>query len=120
MNGEETYKEIWEDYWRPFCTNEDGTLNLDQIQRELADYAFILEQVPSVYSEITGGTLSKPNYHAKTVIAVYEDNVNEIVKNHIEEIIDHIDDMKFGSQPFDELLQDVIEFLQEEYGLERR
>lgn len=80
------YETNWEDYWKNICTNEDGTLNLDQIKRELADYSFILEQVPTVYCRITNGLLSKPNYYASAVIGVYEDCFNQ----HVEELKDEL------------------------------
>lgn len=46
--------------------NEDGSLNKDQVKRELADYRFMLYEVPKVYSEFA--ELSKPNYTADVII----------------------------------------------------
>lgn len=65
------YKEIYQNNWKTIIENEDGTLNKDQVMRELSDYAFLLDQVSKVYSEVTGGTLSKTSYKAETVINLF-------------------------------------------------
>lgn len=83
--SQRTYHQVWEEEWKHICTNKDGTLNLDQIQRELSDYSFMLGEVPKVYSEVAG--LSKPNTHAKAVISEYEKLMNEKFKDYIDEII---------------------------------
>lgn len=57
------FKEFWED-----IVMKDGKLDIDQVKRELHDYHFMLESVPKVYMEITGGRISKPNTSPSAVI----------------------------------------------------
>lgn len=42
------------------------------IQNELNDFHFLMQEVPKVYSAVTGNKLSKPNYLASVVIAEAE------------------------------------------------
>lgn len=67
----------WEEWKKIVYT--DGKLDEEKVKKELMDYGFILEQVPKVYSAVTGGMLSKPNYFADVVIAEYESQFNEYV-----------------------------------------
>jgi hypothetical protein len=84
------YKETWEKRWKTICTNPDGSLNLDQIQRELSDFAFMLDQVSEVYCAVTGGFLSKPNYYAGSVISAFEDEVQKRIEQHEKEQMDSV------------------------------
>lgn len=66
-----------------------GGASNDDIQKELSDFHFMMREVPKVYMAITGGKLSKPNYHASTVIGEFEqymeDCINDAVKEAIED-----------------------------------
>lgn len=75
MNKHDVEQE-WE-FWKTIICNEDGTINIEQLKLELYDYSFMLKEVPTVYSEVTGGMLSKPNYYAKTVISVFNERYGE-------------------------------------------
>lgn len=74
----EDYEQVWDDFWKDIVTNEDGSLNLDQIKRELFDFHVVLDEVPLVYVSVTGGMLSKPNYPARTVISEFENYVEQL------------------------------------------
>lgn len=84
----QSYEDAWEEFWKSICTNEDGSINLDQVKRELADYKYVLSQVPMVYCHITNDALSKANYDARTVIAKTDDCVNEHVNNCLDEVVE--------------------------------
>jgi hypothetical protein len=68
------YEATYDEFWRALVENPDGTLNLDQVKRELHDYRWMMSQVPEVYSHVTGGILSKPNYEARSVINVADEH----------------------------------------------
>lgn len=91
MNNKRDYQKEWEDFWKDICTDDNGNLNLDQVKRELSDYSFILEQLPTIYCHITGDTLSKPFYDAKTIINLadehYQNHYYEIISDDLLEII---------------------------------
>ena len=73
MNVDEIYNEFWKS-----IVEKDGKLNIEQVKKELADYYFVMKQVPKVYSHITGGKLSKIMYEAETVIAHADDYEQEL------------------------------------------
>lgn len=69
---------------------KDGKIDEEQVMKELEDYGFILEEVPKVYCEITGGLLSKPNYKAEVVLAEFNERFwdKEIIKDDIADILE--------------------------------
>lgn len=69
----EEVEKKFQEFWKDIVCNDDGTLNPVAVKNELSDYSFILDQVPKVYSEVTGGRLSYPNYEAETVITLFHD-----------------------------------------------
>ena len=58
-------------FWKDIVENPDGTINKKQLMRELSDFTFVMDEVPKVYDEITGGMLSKINYYASGVIEMH-------------------------------------------------
>lgn len=85
--SEKTYEEVWDEFWADICLNEDGSLNLDQVKRELADWHFAMGQVTEVYLHITDDMLSKPTYYAEGVIQVAEDVVQQRIEWAIEDFL---------------------------------
>ena len=77
MTSEKTPDEIFEEFWKPIICNEDGSINMEQLKKELADFSFIMEQVSKVYCHITDYRLSKVNYRAETVIAAADRRYEE-------------------------------------------
>jgi hypothetical protein len=64
-------KEI-EEFWKPLIYTK-GKLSERKVMNELYDYYFILQEVPKVYCDITGGLLSKPNYSAETILGEFNE-----------------------------------------------
>jgi hypothetical protein len=95
-------EQTYNDFWKEIVENEDGTINIEQVKKELSDYYFLLQQVPAVYSAVTNGTLSKTTYNAETVITEYEDCLNEnyIMKDDLRDIMKTTED---GASFIDEI-----------------
>lgn len=72
-NDGQTHEDRWDDFWAPIVLNEDGTVNLEQVKRELGDYRFVMGEVARVYDHVTGGLLSKVNYYAEGVISAADE-----------------------------------------------
>ncbi len=53
----------------------------------MSDFYFVMNQVSKVYSHITNGMLSKPNYHASGVISCADEVLNAHVAAAVEEAI---------------------------------
>lgn len=81
---------------------EDG-MTIEDVNNELKDFEYMIEQVPKVYMEVTGGLLSKPNYPADTVIQEY---YKYIELRYTESIIDDFKE----SEDYVELLEDYLHF----------
>lgn len=64
-------EKVFQEFWADIVCNEDGSINMEQVKKELYDFRIIMNEVPKVYSEITGGRLSYLTYPAETVLGVY-------------------------------------------------
>ncbi|MBC9913173.1 hypothetical protein [Chitinophaga varians] len=79
------YNKVFDDFWRDIVCNPDGSLNSEQVKKELADFKFVMDQVPKVYCHVTGGVLSKVMYPAEVVIASADQNFNTQLELEIKE-----------------------------------
>ena len=62
----EKHEEVYNNFWKGIVENEDGTINKDQLMRELSDFKAILSEVPKVYCEVAN--LSKPLTDSQVII----------------------------------------------------
>lgn len=78
---------FWED-----IIYKKGKLDEKQVLKELSDFYYIMEQVPKVYDEITGGALSKLMYPAETVLGIFEDlhYDKKIIQDDMREIVNNL------------------------------
>ena len=79
--NEQESDEFWDGVF-----DKDYPFNKENAYKELADYYFILQQIPKIYCEITGETLSKTNYFASSVILAYRDNCERCQEKQEQEI----------------------------------
>lgn len=61
MKNEKTYQEQYNDFWKDIVENEDGTLNKDQVMRELSDYSMVMDNCARAFALMTNGAISKQN-----------------------------------------------------------
>ena len=66
-------EEIYESFWKDIVENEDGSINKEQLIKELADYKMIMSEVSKVYSELAG--LSKPDTRAEYILGAVEEKM---------------------------------------------
>lgn len=82
----ESIDEEFKTFWVPIIFDEEnGKLNLEQLKKELYDYSMLLENVPKVYCEVSGGKISKPNTDPNEVISAFNDLLNDAVDEAIKE-----------------------------------
>ena len=55
------YKKEYEEFWKDVVENEDGTLNKDQVMRELSDYSMVMNNCAKAYCVMTKQRISKQN-----------------------------------------------------------
>lgn len=67
------YKEEYEEFWKGIVENEDGSINKDQLMRELADYSMVMHNCAMAYSTMTNQTISKQNTLFSEVESIFSD-----------------------------------------------
>lgn len=72
------------EFWKNIIYT-DGKLDEHKVLNELHDYKFLMESVPEVYMEVTGGKVSKQNTMPDVVIDLFHDYVNELIKENYED-----------------------------------
>ena len=71
------YNDNWKD-----LVETNGKMDLGKVARELSDYWIAIGEVAKVYSEISGGRLSKITYKAEGVLADYYDEQNKMLEDY--------------------------------------
>ena len=66
-------EQVYQDFWKEIICDKDGNINIEKVKNELHDYYIMLQEVPKVYCEVTGGILGNPLYDAETVLSFFRD-----------------------------------------------
>lgn len=82
-------KKAW-DFFKPIITKKDGSINVTQLKKELADFNHLMDQVPKVYCHVTGGSLSKVMYKSDVVIDAFESYVETREKEAVNIFIEDL------------------------------
>ncbi len=61
FEDEKDYKQKYDEFWKDIVENEDGTLNKDQVMRELSDYSMVMDNCARAFVLMTNGAISKQN-----------------------------------------------------------
>jgi hypothetical protein len=100
-----TPEEEYNAFWKEIVEDGAGNINKEQLMKELYDFSFMIREVPKVYMAISGNNLSYPTYHAETVIAQFEDFLNE---ERTQAVKDAIEDGEVVSSEKVDTLYDAI------------
>jgi len=79
--------EVWQEFWIDYVF-EGKEPTLDQIKAELFDYHNFMSEAAKVYDAVTHGRISKPNTKAEAVIGVYEDCLNESIRDAVDDMVE--------------------------------
>lgn len=80
IKGDIEVEKVWEEFWAPIVLNADGSVNLDQVKKELYDFRTCIEEVTKVYDSITNGQFSKPTTTAAYVIDAVEQQIQNGIR----------------------------------------
>ena len=94
-------------FWDEIFSEKDYPFNKENAYKELKDYYFVLEQLPKIYMEITGGTLSKTTYFASSVIEAYNDALSRYY--------DEIDDLEYNNAQYKTTLEEIRNITKDAY-----
>jgi len=82
--GNNEVEKLFKEWWA-LIVMPNGEWDLEQVKKELYDYAILMGNVSEVYDHITGGAISKPNTKPEVVIAVADDLVTQMIEEAIKE-----------------------------------
>lgn len=101
----EELEKVYQEFWKDIVENEDGTLNVEQVKKELADFRMVMDNCTSAYSEMTCGMISKPNTYFSEVLRIFQEKFlhNGIVQDDIRKMLKDVDDIE-------ELKSNLIEY----------
>jgi len=85
MSVEPKVEEKWNEFWKELVVDKDGKLDLDQVKKELFDFSVVMENVPKVYCEVTGDTVSKIMTDPGDVIRAFHDHVADLCKEAVQD-----------------------------------
>ena len=102
-----TYQEEYEDFWKGIVENEDGTLNKDQVMRELSDYSMVMDNCAKAYCLMTHQRISKQN----TMFFEVEGIFNDLFIDKEVCADDLINTVITKDMCYDEIIQAIREYL---------
>lgn len=86
----EDYEKTYEEFWKGIVENPDGSLDVDQVKRELHDFDMMMREVPKVYCHVTGGLLSKPLTNADAIIEEADAVISRLVQEGVEDELESV------------------------------
>lgn len=101
-----TYQEEYEDFWKDIVENEDGTLNKDQVMRELSDYSMVMDNCARAYCLMTHQRISKQN----TMFFEVENIFNELFIDKELCADDLINTVITKDMTYDEIIKAIREY----------
>ncbi len=76
-------EENFQKFWADIIILPDGSVNLEQVKRELFDYSMVMREASKVYEELTGGRISKTNTFASEVLSIVNERTEEMIREAI-------------------------------------
>jgi len=73
-------KELEDDYnniWKDIIENVNGTINIEQVKKELYDYSKLMDRTMELYDKLTDGYISKPNTKIEHIIKIVDERISE-------------------------------------------
>jgi len=97
---EEDVNRVYDTFWKPILeTNPDEgqrvqrgvtDFSITQAKKELYDFWVLMQNVPQVYSAVTGGRVSKHMTCPSAVISEFEDYTSEVTREEVKEQTEEI------------------------------
>lgn len=90
MEIDEEVEKEYQEFWKDIVENEDGTLNKEQVKKELCDFSMVMDNCTKAYCEMTCNIISKPNTKFFEVLRIFENKFwnKEYVRDDMRETID--------------------------------
>lgn len=101
------YKKEYEEFWKDIVENDDGTLNKDQVMRELSDYSMVMDNCARAYCLMTHQRISKQN----TMFFEVENIFNDLFIDKELCADDLINTVITKDMSYDEIIKAIKEYL---------
>ena len=105
IDADEEVEKEYEEFWKDIVENEDGTLNKEQVKKELCDFSMVMDNCSKAYMEMTRGYISKPNTYFSEVLGIFQEKFW-----YVENVKDDVKDMLNSCSGIDELKQELVEY----------
>ena len=104
MEIDEEVEKEYQEFWKDIVENEDGTLNKEQVKKELCDFSMVMDNCTKAYIEMTCNNISKPNTYFSEVLGIFRekflnieyvrDDMRETIENcsTLEELVEELTD----------------------------
>lgn len=83
------YKLDYESTWKEIVENSDGTLNKEQLMKELSDFSLLIDHIAHLYDYISQCRVSYPTTKPEEVIALYEQQLQKMYDEGFTDGYDH-------------------------------
>lgn len=114
------YKEEYENFWKGIVENEDGSLNKDQVMRELADYSMVMHNCAMAYSTMTNQIISKQNTLFSEVESIFSDTYFSKEDFDVYACSEDLIDILNDCDTVDELKEEIIKLFEIEDKLKSK
>ena len=101
----EEVEKVYQEFWKDIVENEDGTLNKEQVKKELADFSMVMDNCSSAYEEMSGSLITKPNTYFSEVLKIFQEKFW-----NVDFVKDDIRDMLKDTYDIEELKSNLIEY----------
>ena len=107
MEIDEEVEKEYQEFWKDIVENEDGTLNKEQVKKELCDFSMVMDNCTRAYVEMTCNLISKPNTKFFEVLRIFENKFweKEYVRDDMRETIDRCSTLE-------ELKEELIDYFE--------
>lgn len=68
-------------FWKGIVENDDGSLNKEQVMKELSDFSVLIENLGTIYDRLSGGSASNPLIKTEAILEAYEANIETLTDN---------------------------------------
>jgi hypothetical protein len=82
---QEQLDENWNRTWKDILVKEDGSIDVEQLKKELMDYSDMIDRMCHLTSEVSGNRLSYPTYTVPTILTAMKEAQEQEEKDRIED-----------------------------------
>lgn len=84
-NKDQEVEDNWNDTWKDILIKDDGTVDIEQLKKELFDFSEMIDRMVKVTCAMTRDRLSKPTYPPHILIGEMELAIEEDIKDRIKD-----------------------------------